>query len=326
MKVQKARAHLTVACASVCALLLIAGSLPLRAQSSSTPPIKFEVPAVVDPIHTNGEPDIGIDVFGRVFVSGPTGTGTQRSTWFGSVDRGHTFRIITPGPPPSAIAGIIDPPGGGDTDINFDRSGKQYFADLYALACLRTATTTDGGATVSQEIYPAGCSGIPGADRQWLAVYDPAPKTPNQSAYTGPRPLIYMEANNLISGAQWNKSNSAVDPDPNGPGLTYTQATNGTTSMCLDDPTNPYPYAPFGADGYPSIDQVTGKVFQAEFSGSSIKLNIGTPDASGNLTFLDYPTAGNPCGDRSKLITVATGQANTSGDAANFVVSSMDSA
>src|SRR2546429_6550758 len=48
-------------------------------------------------IHTNGEPDIGIDPFGRVFVSGPTGTGTQRSVWFGSVDRGHTFRIINPG-------------------------------------------------------------------------------------------------------------------------------------------------------------------------------------------------------------------------------------
>src|SRR2546422_3693171 len=80
MKVQKARVHLTVTCASVCALLLVAGSLPLRAQSSSTPPIRFEVPAVVDPIHTNGEPDIGIDVFGRVLESGPTGTGTQRST------------------------------------------------------------------------------------------------------------------------------------------------------------------------------------------------------------------------------------------------------
>src|SRR2546425_3223399 len=91
-----------------CALLLSTGRLPLLAQTP--PPIKFEVPAVVDPIHTNGEPDIGIDPFGRVFVSGPTGTGTQRSVWLGSVDRGHTFRIISPGPPPSAIAGIIDPP------------------------------------------------------------------------------------------------------------------------------------------------------------------------------------------------------------------------
>src|SRR2546427_645795 len=187
-------------CASIpgvsCVLLLSAGTLPLLAQTP--PPIKFEVPAVVDPIPTNGEPDIGIDVFGRVFVSGPTGTGTQRSTWFGSVDRGHTFRIISPGLPPNAITGLVDPPGGGDTDINFDRTGKQYFADLYALLCLRTATTSDGGATVSQEIYPAGCGGVPGADRQWLAVFDPPGDISHLSAYTGPTPLIYMEFNNLV--------------------------------------------------------------------------------------------------------------------------------
>src|SRR5437879_2934936 len=270
-----------------CALLLSTGRLPLLAQTP--PPIKFEVPAVVDPIHTNGEPDIGIDPVGMVYVSGPTGTGTQRSVWLGSVDRGHTFRIISPGPPPSAIGGIIDPPGGGDTDINFDRSGKQYFADLYALACQRTATTTDGGATVSQEIYPAGCSGIPGADRQWLAVYDPAPGTPNQSAYTGPKPLIYMEFNNLVG------------PGPNG-GAEWTQSTDGLTYVhALADvaPGTAAVYSPFGPDGYPAIDQVTGKVFQAAgFHNSkgkfSLLLNIGTPDAAGNLHFLDAPTsAGN---------------------------------
>src|SRR5207253_6427491 len=127
----------------------IGAASPIAAASA---PITFGVPAVVDPIHTNGEPDIAIDPSGRIFVSGPTGTGTQRSTWFGSVDRGHTFRIITPGPAPTAITGIIDPPGGGDTDIAFDRSGKQYFADLYALLCVRTATTADGGATVFQSI------------------------------------------------------------------------------------------------------------------------------------------------------------------------------
>src|SRR5437660_2122854 len=312
----------------VFAFLLREGSPPVLAQSSSagSPHIGFEVPAVVDPIHANGEPDIGIDPFGKVFVSGPTGTGTQRSVWLGSVDGGHTFRIITPGPPPSAIAGIIDPPGGGDTDINFDRSGKQYFADLYALACLRTATTTDGGATVSQEIYPAGCSGIPGADRQWLAVYDPAPGTPNQSAYTGPKPLIYLEYNNVVSGAQWNKSNSAVDLVPGGPGLTYMAATNGTTSPCV---ANGSFYAPFGADGYPAIDQVTGKVLQASGSQNSdgtfnLLLNIGTPDASGDLTFLDFPSIANPCGDSSKLIHIAD---NLPGSPSTlFTVLSMDSA
>src|SRR5207247_10669015 len=64
---------------SACALLLSIGKLRLLAQT-----IEFEVPAVVDPIHTNGEPDIAIDPSRRVFVSGPNGTGTQLSTWFGS--------------------------------------------------------------------------------------------------------------------------------------------------------------------------------------------------------------------------------------------------
>ena len=282
-----------------------ARSLPASAAPSS---IGFQTPSVVDPIHTNGEPDIGVDPQGRVFVSGPTGTGTQRSTWFGSVDGGQTFRVITPGPPPTAISGIVDPPGGGDTDINFDRSGKQYFSDLYALTCLRTATTSNGGATVQQEIYPAGCSGVPGADRQWLAVYDPAPGTPNQSAYTGTRPLIYMEYNNLVNGAQWVKSTD---------GLTYLAAP-------LDPPT----YAPFGADGYPAIDQITGKVFQAAGHDNgdgtfSLLLNIGTPDATGNLTFLDAPTITNPNGDPSQLIHIAdnlTGSPETL-----FTVLSMDS-
>src|SRR3989441_10708883 len=309
MRVSKAR--LPFAFAFVCALVLGPGSLPLLAQTSSSsstrPPIKFEVPAVVDPIHTNGEHAIAIGPQGRVFVSGPTGTGTQRSVWLGSVDRGHTFRIITPGLPPNALLGTNAPPGGGDTDINFDRSGKQYFADLAALICLRTATTADGGKNVYQSVYPAGCAGIPGADRQWLAVYDPAPSLTTTSAYTGPKPLIYLAYNNITSGTQWNKSNKTVDPAPGGPGLNYFPATKGTTSVCVE---NVSTYAPFGADGYPQIDQVTGKVFQAagfhNIDGTySLLLNIGTPDSSGDLTFLDYPTPGNPCGDKSKLIHIA---------------------
>src|SRR5205807_3573130 len=139
--------------------------------------IAFGVPTVVDPIHTNGEPDIGIDVQGRVFVSGPTGTGTQRSTWFGSVDGGQTFRVMAQKTPPTAVMGIPAPgPGGGDTDINFDRSGKQYFADLYALLCLRVAVTgpVNSGATDQEGLLGCGPTS-PGADRQWLAVYDPAP-------------------------------------------------------------------------------------------------------------------------------------------------------
>src|SRR5919108_1850664 len=164
---------------------------PLGATSAASAAITFETPTIVDPIHTNGEPDIAVDPQGRVFNSGPTGTGTQRSTWFGSVDGGHTFRVMAQKTVPSAIMGIPAPgPGGGDTGIAFDRSGKQYFADLYALSCLRVAVTdpVNSGASDQENFYPGGCSGIPGADRQWLAVYDPPPGTPHDSAYTGATP------------------------------------------------------------------------------------------------------------------------------------------
>src|SRR6058998_2879763 len=90
--------------------VLLAGVLLVVAVPAATPkaggPIGFETPSVVDPVHTFGEPTIGVDPQGRVFVSGPTGTGTQRSAWEGSVDGGHSFRVITPPPPPTAIQSI----------------------------------------------------------------------------------------------------------------------------------------------------------------------------------------------------------------------------
>ena len=281
--------------------------MPVHIESS--PAIGFETPSIVDPIHTNGEPDLAIDPLGRVFNSGPTGTGTQRSTWFGSVDGGHTFRVMAQKLPPSSITGIPAPgPGGGDTDINFDRSGKQYFADLWALACLRVAVTgpTNPGASDTENIV--GClPGSGGADRQWLAVYDPAPGSPNQSAYRaagGTTPLIYLEYNNLAgpgpnNGAQWNKSTD---------GLSYTNATGDEVP-----PGTGVTYSPFGADGYPAIDQVTGKVFQAAacdaktcgisaMATPGLYLNIGTPDATGMLHFLDATGSGQ---DLTKLVKIA---------------------
>src|SRR5438067_694083 len=275
------------------------------AAAATTSAIGFETPTPVDPIHTFGEPDIGVDPQGRVFVSGPTGTGTQRSVWFGSVDGGHTYRPVTPGPVPDSVQSFNAPPGGGDTDIAFDRSGKQYFIDLYALTCNRVATTADGGATVAQNFV--GCGTNPGSDRPWLAVYDPAPTTPHESAYAGPTPVVYQAYNNLVGpgpdgGEQWDKS---LD------GLTYTNATNadqsGTAQVTTASETT---YSPFGGDGYPAIDQMAGKVFQAAgFPNGDgtfdLELNIGTPDAAGNLTFLDAPALPGGGPDYTKLIHIA---------------------
>src|SRR5207237_190147 len=82
-------------------------------------------------------------------------TGQQRSLWNGSSDGGHTYRLLSPAPP-SALIGLPNQPGGGDTDIAFDHAGKQYFSDLYALLCFRMAVTADDGAHLSPDIFPGG--------------------------------------------------------------------------------------------------------------------------------------------------------------------------
>lgn len=318
--------------AQACLLALVAGVLFLASgrQSvvSAASPIGFETPSIVDPIHTNGEPDIAVDPQGRVFNSGPTGTGTQRSTWFGSVDGGHTFRVMSQKEAPSAITSIPAPgPGGGDTDIAFDRSGRQYFSDLWALACQRVAVTGPADSGASDQENFLGCDGgtAPGSDRQWFAVYDPSPATPNESAYraaSGQTPLVYLVWNNLVgpgpnSGEQWNMSTD---------GLHYVNATADVT------PTTEAMYSPFGGDGYPAIDQVTGKVFQAAGCDSTtcgtsstatpgLYMNVGTPDATGMLHFLDDNGSGGQ--NLTKLVHIAdaTGSPDTL-----FSVLSMDSA
>jgi hypothetical protein len=151
--------------------------IPVVLPSSS--PITFSVPTVVDPIHTYGEPSVGVDAKSNVFASGPAGTGTQRSFWEASVDGGNTFRTIHQ---TDYVVGTSDAPGGGDTDIAFDHHTPQgqYFSDLYALACLRVATTHDEGNTTSEATYPGGCAGNPPeVDRQWFAVWDPVGITTN---------------------------------------------------------------------------------------------------------------------------------------------------
>ncbi|MFN2465506.1 MAG: hypothetical protein ABR598_04490 [Candidatus Dormibacteria bacterium] len=331
-----------------------AAGIPLAA-TAATPSIGFEVPRVADPIHTYGEPDLGLEpnqplpvtqpsdaTTGFVYVSGPTGTGTQRSVWQGSVDGGHTFRNIHRNPTPlpgcdviTALCGPLAAPGGGDTEINFDHNNKQYYADLYALACQHTATrvrNADGTDTVAENAT-GGCP-VPGSDRQWILVADPNLQTGpfgTTSAVSSTPPLVYMEANDLNCGAQWYKTTD---------GINYSTAE-------LDGPGTLTNYCPFGADGYPTIDQpVSGArgrpthVFEANFGSvtvggqakDAIQVNIGTPnDAAGDLCFLDAPSTSTACPSGTGLITAAvngTGNevVNNAGDAANFVVSSIDSA
>ena len=303
-----------------------AGSAPVKA----APAITFGTPIVMDPIHNVGEPTIVRSPAqdNTVYASGPWGTGTQRSIWDASVDSGETFRIVNqcnpttsvagtescqsfpPGTPPSALVGNASPPGGGDTDQRLDHNGKDYFADLWALACDRVATTTNSGATAPQNAY--GCNSpsvLPtsrpdGSDRQWLAVFDPLlTGVTSTAADSLLAPLTYMEYNNLqtvqTGCSYWVKSTN---------GLNYTPANNDNGN--------------FGCDGYPAVDQTTGVVLETSgCNTNSVCLNIGVPDASGNLCFLDDPAVimiggvshacaaggGNAYGN--SIITVASGLA-----------------
>src|SRR2546428_1374250 len=162
---------------------LVAGAVALvplhgAVKTADAAAIAFETPTHVDPINSNGERNAAMDPQGRVFNSGPTGTGTQRSTWFCSVDGGHCFRVMTQEIPASPAVGIPAPgPGGGDTDIAFDRTGKQYFADLWALACQRVAVTGPANPGATDQENFLGCAGSsPGSDRQWLHLQRPTPR------------------------------------------------------------------------------------------------------------------------------------------------------
>src|SRR5438105_8755033 len=319
------------------AMLAVAGAAlvgvgsPTGAAAKVSTAITFATPMVMDPNHTVGEPTIvhSPAADGTVYASGPWGTGTQRSIWDASADGGETFRLVgqcapqsgevaTECLPPTAVLGSPNPPGGGDTDQRLDHNGKDYFADLWALACDRVATTVDHGATALQNAY--GCnsptvspaSRPDGSDRQWLSVFDPqltgvTSSAPDRSL----APLTYMEYNNLqttqANPAYWVRSTD---------GLNYTPANSDNGN--------------FGSDGYPAVDQVTGKVFEASGcpTGIALCLNIGTPvDSSGNLCFLDDPASITIGGTAvnchpGSLITIASGLA---GDPdLLFPVASMD--
>ncbi|MHB8508455.1 MAG: hypothetical protein ACYDGR_07380 [Candidatus Dormibacteria bacterium] len=93
-----------------------------------------------------------------------------------------------------------------------DHTGKQYFSDLYDVACFRMAVTSDDGATVSQNVLPGGCAGVPKADRQWCAIYDPpsgpAPTSPYTMSTDG---LTRVVVNVEIGLGAWIEGTSVED-------------------------------------------------------------------------------------------------------------------
>jgi hypothetical protein len=263
-------AHRTLPVALALALVSLAVLSPPaaagRATAAGDPATPtFGVPRIVDPIHVYGEPDIGVNPkTGAVHASGPQGTGTQRSIWNVSVDGGDSYRVLADlpnndyptaaEPTKSAIA-----PGGGDTEIVFDRNGKTYFTDLAALLCFAALTTPDDGKT-TPDANPRACPTEAATDdRQWMGVFDPAPEDATISAYTGPKPLTYLS---------WNGGSHKVASSTDGLNFSHLAgAASGSISA------------------YPVVDQHTGKFLVPVSGGGGMRLAVGVPNAAGDLTF-----------------------------------------
>lgn len=285
------RTILATSVGGLAALLLAAGTGPSTAATS--PHIAFGVPRIVDPVHVYGEPDIKVGPDGAIYVSGPQGTGVQRSIWNVSRDNGDSYRLVQDSKTGTAYPSSLIPtkstlgPGGGDTEIAISRHNQVFYADLYALVCFTTAYTTTDGQHVTST--PEGCS-LPLADRQWMAIYDPTANDHPISPYHGNRPLVYMKYSDegVLGG-------SRVD---------YTTA---------DDPSNWHlgdPAAEFAntsgvgpTDAPVVVDQHTGDLLTVVNQGShhGLALAVGVPSANAHLTFHYDPIVASLPGDASTL-------------------------
>src|SRR5947207_10265258 len=93
-------------------------------------------------------------------------------------------------------------PGGGDTELSIDHTGKVYYADLAALLTLKVATWDPSARAMQTGVIANGNQGLNGFDRQWFALWD----SPNPDAiraatgYTGPFPVNYLVYAEAVAG------------------------------------------------------------------------------------------------------------------------------
>lgn len=309
------------AAVAACALVGGAGALlgpSALASSAGGTALTFSVPRVVDPVRDYGEPGIAINpATGAIHVSGPMGTGVQRSGWDVSTDGGLSFRevsVLPQGAPSGAPSKSALGPGGGDTDIAFadnyaQKTATGYFTDLWALQCNTAAVTPDDGATVTSSA--AGCSHPPD-DRPWYAVFNPSPEQAklDTSPYylaqkaagnTNPdgtlkSPLLYLTYNDLTFGAQLDQSTNGITFTPSGSGPT---AQNSPPGVYGDGGMDTQGNAVSNNDTPIVIDQQTGDVLATVGNAKGgLDLAVGVPDANGFPTWtyspMTPPLAGSP--------------------------------
>ncbi|MGZ4339080.1 MAG: hypothetical protein ACXVQ3_03385 [Gaiellaceae bacterium] len=135
------------------------------AKSQSTP--SFGQPTIAGVGGWGFEADLRVDPSNtsRIYISSPDSGGSDTSWIWRSLDGGRTFKWI---PAAAPLNGKVTAcPGGGDTELAVDGSGRLYFNDL-SLANFSVSRSDDQGRT----FLPCNSTAVPdgGVDRQWYAL------------------------------------------------------------------------------------------------------------------------------------------------------------
>jgi hypothetical protein len=132
-------------------------------------------------VDQSAEPEIKIDIFGNIYVTGIHGVPGGVDFWK-STDKGANFVYLgtpdgaqdkcTPGGPPVCQNGL----GGGDDSVDVSNGGYLYISSLWA-GSVTMSTSYDGGAGGAApgqawQVNPVASS-LPSDDRQWVAAYGP---------------------------------------------------------------------------------------------------------------------------------------------------------
>lgn len=178
-------------------VLVAADSLPMIDKTASKKPAAFAFtePLAIDEDHRTGEPNLRIDLKGRLYVGAPCGfVGCNQGWFWRSMDGGASWQFVSH----VDVDGDLQDnrewrasvaPGGGDSDIAVTPNGRIYYADLY-LAEISVSSSDDAGLTWTRS-HPA-VSNLPGVDRQWISVFG--------------ENMVYVAFNHLAYGPMVTKS------------------------------------------------------------------------------------------------------------------------
>ncbi len=294
----------------VATMVAASGGPPVAHASPSASGITFASHSIVDPIHAYGEPDVRITPDGAAHVSGPWGTGTQRSIWNRSIDGGRTFLTMhdIPVTSPSQPATQILGPGGGDTEISVDKNGRVYYSDL-AVYTLKFARWEEDTRTMKTGLYVHGRENYTGIDRQWFATWDPADQAAVRKAtgYSGPFPVNYLFWAEFFGGCGKSPVEIVEEFD-----IASCEAAAHTTDGVQYSPATVWYET--DNDGNVVMDQQTGTVLQAvtmnkpRVSGDDAMINFGGDPSDPGVAIItrDPSKTDDPAMRRAETVKVAT--------------------